>query len=79
MITKTLRVMESVACVATAIVLTGLPVWSQPGEQDVVQQRAVSYSGLDLNGPSGARRNSSRVTTWPACASSSTSTRSGCS
>lgn len=55
MITKTLRVMESVACLATAIALTALPAWSQAGDQDSVQMRVVNYSGLDINSPTGAR------------------------
>ena len=54
MINKT-RVIESVACLATAVALTGLPAWSQAGEGDSSQKRVVSYSGLDLNSPAGAR------------------------
>ena len=55
MITRTLRVMESVACLAAAVALTVLPAWSQAGELDFVQKRTVSYSGVDLNSPTGAR------------------------
>ena len=54
MITKT-RVIESVACLAIAVALTGLPAWSQAGERDSNQKRVVSYVGLDLNSPAGAR------------------------
>jgi UrcA family protein len=54
MITKT-RVIESVACLATAAALTGLPAWSQAGEPDTSQKMVVSYAGLDLNSPAGAR------------------------
>jgi UrcA family protein len=55
MITRTLRVMESVACLTAAVALTVLPAWSQAGELGGVQTRVVSYSGLDLNSPAGAR------------------------
>ena len=54
MITK-IRVIESVACLATAVALTGLPAWSQAGERDSTQKRVVSYLGLDLNSPAGVR------------------------
>ena len=54
MIIKT-RIIEAVVYLTTAVALTGLPAWSQAGEPGAVQKTVVSYSGLDLDSPAGAR------------------------